>query len=1356
MSESSSPTASSPTRTQSQEEEPSSTTTTATATTTTSSVKGGFIVRLDVENFKSYKGKQTIGPFHNFTCIIGPNGAGKSNLMDAISFVVGLRAAFLRSSNLKQLIYNADGQSETMRRTASVELVFRTSDDEMIHFKRTIAHDGSSVYYINDRAVQATKYDKRLSKLGILSKARNFLVFQGDVESIAAKSPDDLTKLFEQISGSDEFKVEYDQLREENDKMNNTVITNLQKKKHSFAESKKYKVQQKEASKYDEKLAEHVSLQTDYILWKLYHIEKKITEEGKEQKEIEKQITELTNKQKTTQTQLQKKRREYAKLRKDNITLTRDVKNFQKLKSDRTVSREKIKVQISHAESEIKKIEDQMAELSTSNDKVSQEIATLQDELIQAEKEEKETEERLTRERSRRGELDLTGDQLEEYLKLRSQAGVETVTLNQRLTTIQAERSSLLEQLRSLQQKREELTNRKNQLRESIESSLNPRLKRLQETINTSQRILDEKVAQRNREISNQEARKKEKDENQKKLEEVSEKLRDARVDKKASEREQKFADALDSMKRLFSGVHGRLRDLCRISREKYHTAVFVAMGNRNANAIVVDTEKVALDCIDYLKEQRVSVATFIPLDTIKAKKINEKLRSQLDKEEKLVLDVLTYERPFEKAFRYAIGNTVMCDTLENAMNLCFEKNLGEKLKAVTLDGTVISKSGMITGGQADVVAQSQKPQFREKDIDKLKKTRDEILTRLQELARDDIAGEETLQKIARDIVSLEERTKFASGDLEFSKKKKESIEADIKQITEQLNDDVPQITNLQNSINTLNEEAAEIEKKIKEIEDRIFGDFSRKLGISNIREYESERLKLDQEATAEQAKYQLIKSRISQKLEYARKRQVSASGVGVGSLQQSLDDQKKKLSALRNKLEKIENDLAGMVQQEEELKNRQTNMKKQISEKETETNELQNIEHSLTNDINRLEKQKTTKENTMDRYRNERKELFMKCRMEEIELPTTEEDAQPAKKKRRTSSTTARTATSRRRRTTRTRSQQESDDDMSDDEEVLTQSEPFSVSQSEEESSGSSREREETIRLDFSELDKKILNITSEEYEQIDEEFRDDLARLQMEIDSLAPSAVTSGRADVVQRRYDENFEEYKQSKEKQRDIQKRFKAVQQKRFDTFMKAFEPISQAIDQIYKDLTRSDKFPLGGTAYLGVQDNDEPYLKGIKFNAMPPTKRYRDMDQLSGGEKTVAALALLFAIHTFRPSPFFILDEVDAALDNVNVQKIANYVLNKKDDCQFIVISLKESLFNLSDALCGVYRDHATKSSGVLTLDLTEYGSTDTAPTSVSKALATPAPDRRSHDESFEQETPAEETTGDDDGDDVMD
>ncbi len=80
--------------------------------------------------------------------------------------------------------------------------------------------------------------------------------------------------------------------------------------------------------------------------------------------------------------------------------------------------------------------------------------------------------------------------------------------------------------------------------------------------------------------------------------------------------------------------------------------------------------------------------------------------------------------------------------------------------------------------------------------------------------------------------------------------------------------------------------------------------------------------------------------------------------------------------------------------------------------------------------------------------------------------------------------------------------------------------------------------------------------------------------------------------------------------------------------------------------------------------------------------------------MSGGEKTVAALALLFAIHSFHPAPFFVLDEVDAALDNVNVNKVSNYIKSRAQDSglQCIVISLKETFYTKADALIGIYRD----------------------------------------------------------------
>jgi chromosome segregation ATPase len=125
----------------------------------------------------------------------------------------------------------------------------------------------------------------------------------------------------------------------------------------------------------------------------------------------------------------------------------------------------------------------------------------------------------------------------------------------------------------------------------------------------------------------------------------------------------------------------------------------------------------------------------------------------------------------------------------------------------------------------------------------------------------------------------------------------------------------------------------------------------------------------------------------------------------------------------------------------------------------------------------------------------------------------------------------------------------------------------------------------------------------------------------------------------------------DYQEAKENSRKAAAEFLRIKNQRTKRFMDAFNHVDKALKTIYTDMTKSSKHPLGGKAYLSLDDTEEPFKGGLKFNAMPPMKRFRDMYQLSGGEKTVASLALLFAIHSFHPAPFFVMDEVDAALDN---------------------------------------------------------------------------------------------------------
>jgi structural maintenance of chromosome 1 len=226
-------------------------------------------------------------------------------------------------------------------------------------------------------------------------------------------------------------------------------------------------------------------------------------------------------------------------------------------------------------------------------------------------------------------------------------------------------------------------------------------------------------------------------------------------------------------------------------------------------------------------------------------------------------------------------------------------------------------------------------------------------------------------------------------------------------------------------------------------------------------------------------------------------------------------------------------------------------------------------------------------------------------------------------------------------------------------------------------------------------------------EDESIEDQLQEKISSLTTELEKLNPNMRAMERLEVVEARLQTTDLEFEDSKAAFKVARDAFDKVKAQRFDLFNKAFSHIQEQISQVYKDLTRSDAYPLGGQAYLDIEeDTDKPYLSGIKYHAMPPLKRFRDMEHLSGGEKTMAALALLFAIHSYQPSPFFVLDEVDAALDNANVEKIKNYIREHAGPgMQFIVISLKTGLFQDSESLIGVYRDQDVNSSRTLTLDV---------------------------------------------------
>ena len=131
------------------------------------------------------------------------------------------------------------------------------------------------------------------------------------------------------------------------------------------------------------------------------------------------------------------------------------------------------------------------------------------------------------------------------------------------------------------------------------------------------------------------------------------------------------------------------------------------------------------------------------------------------------------------------------------------------------------------------------------------------------------------------------------------------------------------------------------------------------------------------------------------------------------------------------------------------------------------------------------------------------------------------------------------------------------------------------------------------------------------------------------------------------------------------------------------FLEAFEKINTYFGEVFRELFG------GGHAEVRLTDPENALESGIEINAAPPGKTIKNLNLLSGGEQAFIAIALLFALIKVNPSPFCIFDEIEAALDEVNVTRVGRYVKKYADEMQIIMISHRRGTMDIADTLYGV-------------------------------------------------------------------
>ncbi|XP_062346866.1 structural maintenance of chromosomes protein 1B [Cinclus cinclus] len=1218
----------------------------------------GYLKLLVIKDFKSWKGQQVIGPFMRFNCVIGPNGSGKSNIMDAVSFVMCEKTSNLRVKSVRELIHGAH-VGKPVSSTASVKIVYCEEDGEEKTFSRVI-RGSCSEFLFNDKSVSRSAYISELEKVGILVKARNCVVFQGTVESIAMKKPKERTQLFEQISNSWEYAEDYEQKKKKMQQADEDAQFNYNKKKSVAAERKQAKIEKEEAEHYQMLIKELAEERIQLQLFQLYHNEKQIDflKNNLDEKNMEVHIKKESLS--TAEDSFRVKKKMFGILNREQQQMEKEMKTLEASLIQQRPLYIKAKENTSY---QIKKVEVSKKSLRDKEklcDKEKQNIKELEIELNDIEKawrvfEEKTEEER----RQRAADIELGESQLERYKELKEMARKKVATLAQQLEKLRWEDKGDQERLKLNRRKKNEIEETIKQTVVQVEE-LEKRIEKLEEYTKICMGSLAEKKQQEEvlaKEIENATIKMAEVNED---LNKIVDELQNAKIDYHEGRREQMRAEILESLKRLYpDSVFGRLLDLCHPIHKKYQLAV-TKVFSKYMTAIVVATEKIARDCIRFLKQERAEPETFLALDYLDVKPINEKLREI--RGAKMMVDVVqTHFAPLKKVIQFVSGNALICETVKEAKHIAFDGPV--RLKTVALDGTLFLKSGVISGGSSDLRFKARC--WDEKEITKMKERRDSLINELKDLMK--IRRKEAdLKQLRAQCQGTQTRLKYSQSELDLIKKKhlanlfmeKSKLESELVNIEAQhgmLNEGIVQ----------RKEKIEAFQKKINEVEDTVFQEFCEEIGIENIRVYEQEHVRQQEEIDKRRLEFENQRTRLNIQLEYNRDHLQKFTN-SLSKLRETVHKDEGEIIKLQRDEERLLKKVNELLEEQQHLKDRLSAHKSELTKSQNEVEEFRKTMLTLNREVTKLQREAAALETSLEEKRLRRHNLLLECKVQDLKIQLLFGSL----------------------------------DDISEVE--------LGTEIEDTQTLSGIYEREEGIQIDYSTLEVNLKELES------DQDIDDHVNQMQQEIKSkeatlmktAAPNLRAGEKLQIARDKFQESVDAFETSRKEARVCKREFEEVKKRRYELFTRCFEHASIAIDKIYKRLCRNSS----AQAFLSPENPEEPYLEGIGFHCVAPGKRFMPMDSLSGGEKTVAALALVFAIHSFRPAPFLILDEIDAALDNTNIDKVSSFIREQAhEQLQMIVISLKEEFYCKADALMGVCPEYDDiMFSQVLTLDLTEY------------------------------------------------
>lgn len=1215
-----------------------------------------FFKSIELHGFKTFANKTTIDLFPGITVVVGPNGCGKSNVFDAIRWALGEQSAkSMRGSRMGDIIFNGSGNLKATG-MARVNLVLNNAnrtlpiDFDEVSVSRRLFRTGESEYLMNKSTCRLKDITNLFLDTGIGTDSYSIME-QGKVDAIINSKPIERRAIFDEAAGISKYKMKKDEAlnklkRTDEDLLRLTdIIAEVRRQANSL------KRQAAKAERYKRLSGDLRALEMEMLVRRYFIFKESTAETEILYAQLLAQVGQMREElQKVDEEQLASRQtaEEVQQLLDDtqglNFTLNTELQDATgriALLRQRITSGDERRDELTN---QIHAFEAQMYELDAANTQLEADIATHMENL-----------DRLRGDYNTRkvgyDELKTDSDGVSaELTRLRQEITTLTRTRNDRdnesrvarameqkladeLGRSDAELGLLRQQIEVLSHEKDEAhsaTEENDQLLEALKSDL--------ATAKESVRSIDaEFVAAAND------------------LDQSKRQLHETRS------RHDALADLQESFEGYYRGVkevmlaakrkelHGVMGVVSTLieANPQHELAIEVALGAQ-AQDIIVDRADNGKAAIQWLKQSRVGRATFLPLDLIEARPTSEHLRQVLGTPGVIgfATDLVKFNPQIATAVQFLLGNVIVCQSLDVAVAL---ERRGFRTKFVTLDGDMVSSHGAMSGGSIKATGLLHRTREVKELAERMKQlqVRAETLEQTVAALREKLAAErERHEKLARSANAQEIETARTRKDYEVLQSKLSEKEASLANLDTRraaMESEIAAhrtthesgaslLEELTRSIESLESQLTQAEAQAS-AKQREVADFARELNdlMINISTGE-ERL-----------------SNLREKLANGQREKVRLAGAQT--------DKQREIETLKTQQEEAGAEILRLEGELEGLRQRQRELAEQI------TFENQRKE-TISLDLRRLGERSHVLQRDLNEGQNNLHEVELKRTEYNLQLSNITVQAQEK------FNCTLEAVIA----------------------EVLRRGEPAPEPVAISEPVGDEPTGEVAEVLDVAsgsdvEAEAEVINLAelvAPEWLRSLEELASLVNQLRSAIENLGPVHVGAiDEYNELNARYEFLTGQERDLVQAKTQLTETIQKIDETSKDIFSKAFQEIRANFEQVYRRLFG------GGRADLILTEENGVLESGIDIIAQPPGKKPQHISLLSGGEKALTAVSLLFAIFMRKPSPFCILDEIDAPLDDKNIERFKDLVREFANTTQFIIITHNKQTMALANTIYGV-------------------------------------------------------------------